>query len=944
MVTIEQKLEMWKNNLLDLGRRNRLLNYKDSAKSNLKITYPSADELYSELVDSESPLSFPMPDYEDEIDEVSGDKDFIELLPKKEEDYGDDTADLRTNRPVKDLQSILRKLRSKAKLAMEEQGINVLFLSFGFLQWKESEHSEISYKSPLILVPVTLTQTSLLSPYMLDLHEDEIVVNPTLAYKLQTDFGITLPPFDEETKPSDYFCTVYEIVKNQNWAISTEVGLNLLSFLKINMYSDLNKHHDEVISNPVIRALNGDKSGVVQVPDGIDVFDFDKQTDPKEVFQVMDADSSQQEAILLAKKGVSFVLQGPPGTGKSQTISNIIAESLADGKKVLFVSEKMAALDVVHRRLSAAGLDDFCLVLHSHKANKRSVLEQLEKVLGLSRQKATLSGEIYRKLDELVYDRKKLNDYAEQVYSPVQPLGRTIYEANGIVANLDSVTDIIFPIEGVRETTPEKYNEYLRILGQYSKTIGSMTNDFRFNPWHDSKLPAVTNEFRHDAGAILPETIRSLTECGNVIDSAYAKILSVYPRNAEGIASAVRLLDSLNGSHEIPIHWIIGTRELPVSEEIETVSKKQEECRSIAVRLRECIEWLSGNCAIGTMPEEEMYLVEKQDERIAEIERTLDYKEPYYRWRSEDFEDIVKLFDEAKKTADEIGSEIGIVSGEYEDGIFGIDYEGILGRFRTEYTSFTKIFKKQYQEDKKTFLINCRQIRKKITDAEMIDTINKLRTIREKKDWFVRNEVNLNEAFGSDITSENGSFDEVEKQLTSYRMMRQALELLKKLNLVSRELALSEEQVRTDLGNLYQGMGTDWTEACESWEWAKKFRTVVETESPSPVFIEKVCGSKEYAGDCLEIKKILSDTADRIRDSIAWFSKDFVRPEQFLEEDIWDLRDRVESCLNGMQLLEEWIDYRNVRKEAYDSGLRGYIEAIETDYIDTSDIIPIFKK
>ena len=90
---------------------------------------------------------------------------------------------------------------------------------------------------------------------------------------------------------------------------------------------------------------------------------------------------SKQEAIEAAKRGVSFVLQGPPGTGKSQTIANIIAESLMAGKKVLFVSQKMAALEVVQNRLNQKELGDFCLEVHSHKMDKREVITRLMRSL-----------------------------------------------------------------------------------------------------------------------------------------------------------------------------------------------------------------------------------------------------------------------------------------------------------------------------------------------------------------------------------------------------------------------------------------------------------------------------------------------------------------------------------------------------------------------------------
>src|SRR5690606_675892 len=139
------------------------------------------------------------------------------------------------------------------------------------------------------------------------------------------------------------------------------------------------------LAHPLVRALSGDVSHLPPQPAGLPSGRALDEIPPDQTWQVVDADSSQQEAIQAARRGVSFVLQGPPGTGKSQTITNIIAECLAAGKKVLFVSEKMAALQVVYGRLSQIGLHEFCLEAHSHKANKREVVQELGRVLRSTR-------------------------------------------------------------------------------------------------------------------------------------------------------------------------------------------------------------------------------------------------------------------------------------------------------------------------------------------------------------------------------------------------------------------------------------------------------------------------------------------------------------------------------------------------------------------------------
>ena len=185
MANIDVKYDVWKNKLLDLGKRNRLLNYKDTACSNVKIEYPECGTLYNMIVKEENALVFPF-----EYDEENSEIEYV--------------SNVETNKNTSNLQKALRNLRNKAKTAIEEQGVNVLYLSFGFLKWTESENSNQSFTSPLVLVPVTLTIESIKSPYTLTLHEDEIVVNPTLVYILENDFGITLPTFDENGDIDDF--------------------------------------------------------------------------------------------------------------------------------------------------------------------------------------------------------------------------------------------------------------------------------------------------------------------------------------------------------------------------------------------------------------------------------------------------------------------------------------------------------------------------------------------------------------------------------------------------------------------------------------------------------------------------------------------------------------------------------------------------------------------
>jgi RecA/RadA recombinase len=176
---------------------------------------------------------------------------------------------------------------------------------------------------------------------------------------------------------------------------------------------------------------------------------------------------------------MSFVLQGPPGTGKSQTITNIIAECLANGKKVLFVSEKAAALEVVYKRLANAGLKDFCLTLHSHKSNKKEILEQLRVSLNLSQNNIKIKDEALLKLDLLKGNRDRLNDYCIAIHTKILPLDKTIYEVTGELASLQGCDNIIFSINNIRQTTVQRFNEYFINLKKYTDTLGKLSTDYK---------------------------------------------------------------------------------------------------------------------------------------------------------------------------------------------------------------------------------------------------------------------------------------------------------------------------------------------------------------------------------------------------------------------------------------------------------------------------------
>lgn len=479
--SLERKIERWKRELLDTGKRNKMINYRETSRSTLRILEPGLEELFNKLAISEKELTFQKPLNKDTDYRTYA---FLSLLETLSYSLPVHVGDIKTIGTIVEREKTLKNLRSKAKLAIEEQGSNILYLSFGFILWRETNRSNAAWmKAPLLMMPVSLGLKSINAPYTIRRYEDDIEVNPTLDYLFNSEYGVDLPAFELKDKKSitDYLDSIEEIVDRQGWKLVREVSLGLLSFQKINMYHDLNSdyNYELIIKHPVLRAMGGDHSAIKGLPPELQNYDFDK-IDPKDTYQVVNADSSQQEAILLSKLGVSFVMQGPPGTGKSQTITNIIAEALADGKKILFVSEKAAALQVVLKRLTEVGLADFCLSLHDYKANKKEIIDNIGANLSLTEQRLHRSA--ISNLTELLHSRDALNEYAFELHCSIAPLNTSIYYAFGRIAQLVSASDVEFQMSDPLTVSEATLSEMLYSVEMYERALHAI-GPLHESPW-----------------------------------------------------------------------------------------------------------------------------------------------------------------------------------------------------------------------------------------------------------------------------------------------------------------------------------------------------------------------------------------------------------------------------------------------------------------------------
>lgn len=487
----EKKFEVWQHGLLDVGKRNKMMNYRKTKRSTLQITSPSMELLYQRLAVKDETITF-----KKKVDTSSNKRltGMIYLMDKMDQTIELTTGEIASDQKIDEMNRTLKQLRQKANLSLEEQGINILYLSCGFLEWRQKP-SENPIISPLVLVPVSLEINSITDPYKLKKMDEDIVVNPTLEYVLHNDYNITLPELDSsEEDIMSYLDKVQKLVAPSGWTVIREANLGLLSFLKIVMYKDLEKYKDRIFSNPVIQAFCGDPSELPALKDEWMDYEHD-QTSPKDCFQVVNADASQQDAILLSKNGVSFVLQGPPGTGKSQTITNIIAEGLADGKRILFVSEKMAALSVVYRRLQEVNLADYCLPLHNYKAEKKQVIQNLIDTLDAPKKKLKAGAADF--LSELEEERELLNTYFEELNKKREPLNMTLYEVITELTSLEAVPFYRVTEEAWR-VTDATYKNRVTILRKYKDFLDNYAGNIMDNPWKGTSVEKLTYDLEHE--------------------------------------------------------------------------------------------------------------------------------------------------------------------------------------------------------------------------------------------------------------------------------------------------------------------------------------------------------------------------------------------------------------------------------------------------------------
>ncbi|MFP3088980.1 AAA domain-containing protein [Treponema sp. TIM-1] len=751
--------------------------------------------------------------------------------------------------------------------------------------------------------------------------------------------------FDLDNDIQQFFSEIEKKISSlKNWSLSQSVVLSLFSFLKINMYNDFERNDKKIKKHPIVRALCGDTT---QLADPLTInpseYEHDKKN-PADIFQVLDADSSQQDAIVSAKNGLSFVLQGPPGTGKSQTIANIIAECLANGRKVLFVSEKVAALDVVFKRLSDAGIGDFCLSLHSHKSNKKEIIEQLGNNLGLASARKSVQNNMTQVYTKLFIYRTQLNNYTRELHAKRLGLQKSVYEIYGELIRFSDNKDIVFSISNIDKITNAEFENIILTLEEYCLTLQKNTREQSENPWYGSTIKTYTYELEYKIKEKLNILFSWLSEIIPLCD----EIKNNISLNTNNISNALKILNDCSNAVVIPYLWIN-------SDVSKDLIRKMDIAKKYYTSLSAIIEELDKSLRIikKLHPRFEDIDVLKI-KSFSEFNKLLNYfksfvrnDESYAIWEQLfDFNELLQSFDELQTMAAKYNSILNEILVKYDKDIMKIDAKQMLKRFQLDYSSLLRFFNAQFHKDRKLILSHFREITK---DTKMIkndSAIHDLKMLCELKalqEWFNSNQDKHESLFGAMYSGLSTNTSQLNKKIENFKSIIVSAGIFTKaFSLFSRF-----DQYNIEFSALFSfyfsGLDTNWNELKSAVAWAEHFISLKKDRPMSEDFIRRICEDTTMPGICKSYYFLLLKKSEDMLEMMHWFYGLFEK-DTFKTYDLKALSIKIKACEKNIGSLYNWIDYNNAKEKCNSLGLASFISEIENEIFYKNEIIPVFKK
>lgn len=493
--------------------------------------------------------------------------------------------------------------------------------------------------------------------------------------------------------------------------------------------------------------------------------------------------------------------------------------------------------------------------------------------------------------------------------------------------------------------TKEQYNKYSYLLAQFATTIGKMTDDFKNNPWRECHLTSVSNEFRHDVTSRLNNLLPKLKDFDEKLAGVLVTLHMDVPHTLQNVEQIIEVLNVAESAQKIPSEWILTDEIQPLFDEITNCIKLKKELISLSDNLADKYKTIHTNESIA-----ELSSADSLNNTSALISEKRNLKElvtstkPYSAWNTDVIDSVTALLSQAIETANEINALKNELLEVYEPTVFELDYNAILGRIKTEYTSFTKVFKKEYKQDKKAIQLHHKNIVKKISDEEMLSLVEKLRKIDETRQWYADNAKSLREYFGEDVVDENTDYTVYQKRIIAFNAINNAIKIINDMVEIFNHISDKEQLLQEHYQFLYNGILSDWEAIRSALNWAISFKDSVSKINVSDYFVKAVCDGNEFIDICKQENDTLEELKRTISFEYRWFVSNFAHPEIFDTIELSDLYNRLNACVNGLFLLEEWIDFSSAKANCIAGGLSSFIEVIEQHNIPSQDIIPIFKK
>ncbi len=585
---ITNKKELWESKLLDLSLQNMLLNIPVNASVE-PIMSSHIDELEDDLSDGHEFTLLPAPDWITDIEctKVSEDGKESETMPwlstmlkeigPFEITYWPEGNDFDFNEKIrqeyrnhrlytfcgpKQLERNLTGIYRTSRSSQLENGVSSLYLAVGLLRWFPDPETDMPCYAPLILLPVEIVRKSANQGYALHTRDEEPHFNTTLLEMLKEKYNLDIPGL--EPLPSDDHGTnirkVFSMVRSalytlKNWDVTETCVIGNFSFAQFAMWNDIHTAGVVLDNSKIVRSLmKGHVDWDVEVTDDVENYP---------VYLPITVDATQLKAIKMAAYGTTFVLHGPPGTGKSQTITGMIANLMGQGKRVLFVAEKMAALSVVQRRLTSLGIGDFCLELHSDKANKKQVLTQLDKALAI--QHPSRKTEYEESLRKTVESRENIDGYAEHLHHKYN-CGYSLHELIALYETVRDVEKIVqFDRDKVGNLTKDDIKAHIPLIGQLTAAGEAVSGGIAGNKLIGVGLTAYSAEVRSQLKSVAEQYLKALSKAKEAGDKVAGIVGSDSPKNQadlSGLSSIIVLYQEKRGTEPLMLQLLkIGTSE-----------------------------------------------------------------------------------------------------------------------------------------------------------------------------------------------------------------------------------------------------------------------------------------------------------------------------------------------------------------------------------------------